>query len=100
MLVTDQAKLIRTTVGDIRIAGRNTQGVTIFRVADDEHVVSAARIDEEDEPETEAEEMVAEELGSEPPAAAADEVLLDDGTGPQTLAERLNEENSDETGDE
>ena len=52
MLVTDQAKLIRTTVGDIRIAGRNTQGVTIFRVADNEHVVSAAKIEEtEDEAE-------------------------------------------------
>lgn len=49
MLVTDQAKLIRTTVGDIRIAGRNTQGVTIFRVADNEHVVSAARIAESEE---------------------------------------------------
>jgi len=49
MLVTDQAKLIRTTVGDIRVAGRNTQGVTIFRVADDEHVVSAARIEESDD---------------------------------------------------
>jgi DNA gyrase subunit A len=49
MLVTDQAKLIRTTVGDIRIAGRNTQGVTIFRVADGEHVVSAARIEESEE---------------------------------------------------
>ena len=31
MLVTDQGKMIRTTVGDIRIAGRNTQGVTILR---------------------------------------------------------------------
>jgi len=52
MLVTDQAKMIRTTVGDIRIAGRNTQGVTIFKVAEDEHVVSAARIEEsEDEAE-------------------------------------------------
>jgi DNA gyrase subunit A len=49
MLVTDQAKLIRTTVGDIRIAGRNTQGVTIFRVAEGEHVVSAARIEESEE---------------------------------------------------
>src|SRR5690606_3818156 len=49
MLVTDQAKLIRTTVGDIRVAGRNTQGITIFRVADDEHVVSAARIEESEE---------------------------------------------------
>jgi DNA gyrase subunit A len=86
MLVTDQAKLIRTTVGDIRIAGRNTQGVTIFRVADGEHVVSAARIDEDEEPENEAEELIAEETGeTAPPAAAADEVRLDDGTGPQTL---------------
>jgi len=50
ILVTDQAKLIRTTVGDIRIIGRNTQGVRLFHVADDEHVVAAARIDEtEDE---------------------------------------------------
>ncbi|MDQ3245970.1 MAG: DNA gyrase subunit A [Pseudomonadota bacterium] len=49
MLVTDQAKVIRTTVGDIRIAGRNTQGVTIFKVGDGEHVVSVAKIDESDE---------------------------------------------------
>jgi DNA gyrase subunit A len=55
MLVTDQAKIIRTTVGDIRILGRNTQGVTIFRVADNEHVVGVARIDEEEEVDVEAE---------------------------------------------
>jgi len=53
MLVTDQAKIIRTTVGDIRITGRNTQGVTIFKVADNEHVVSVAKIDESDEEEIE-----------------------------------------------
>ncbi len=46
MLVTDQGKVIRTTVGDIRITGRNTQGVMIFRVDKNEHVVSVARIDE------------------------------------------------------
>ncbi|HXC74132.1 MAG TPA: DNA gyrase subunit A [Sphingomicrobium sp.] len=55
MLVTDQGKVIRTTVGDIRIMGRNTQGVTIFRVAEDEHVVSVAKIDESDEEEIEVE---------------------------------------------
>jgi len=50
MLVTDQGKLIRTPVANIRIMGRGTQGVTLFRVADDEHVVSAARIrDSEDD---------------------------------------------------
>ena len=49
MLATDQGKMIRTTVGSIRIAGRNTQGVMIFRVDASEHVVSVAKIDEEDE---------------------------------------------------
>jgi DNA gyrase subunit A len=49
MLVTDQGKMIRTSVGDIRIAGRNTQGVTIFNVAGGERVVSVARIDESEE---------------------------------------------------
>jgi DNA gyrase subunit A len=55
MLVTDQGKMIRTTVGDIRIAGRNTMGVTIFRVADGEHVVSVAKIEEAEEEEIELE---------------------------------------------
>ena len=55
MLVTDQGKMIRTTVASIRIAGRNTMGVTIFRVADNEHVVSVAKIDEADEEEIELE---------------------------------------------
>lgn len=53
MLATNQGKMIRTTVGSIRIAGRNTQGVMIFRVDKSEHVVSVARIDEEDEVEVE-----------------------------------------------
>jgi DNA gyrase subunit A len=55
MLVTDQGKMIRTTVGDIRVMGRNTQGVTIFRVADNEHVVSVAKIEESEEEEIEIE---------------------------------------------
>ncbi|MGF7146964.1 DNA gyrase subunit A [Sphingomonas zeicaulis] len=53
MLVTDQAKMIRTDVTEIRIAGRNTQGVTIFKVGKNEHVVSAARIEEGEEDEAE-----------------------------------------------
>jgi DNA gyrase subunit A len=44
MLMTDKAKLIRTPVHDIRIAGRNTQGVTIFKIAKDEHVISVSHI--------------------------------------------------------
>ena len=65
MLVTDQGKMIRTTVFDIRVMGRNTQGVTIFRVADGERVVSVARIDEtEDEVDVEGEVELAPDDGA------------------------------------
>jgi DNA gyrase subunit A len=46
MLVTDQAKLIRIHLGDMRVIGRGSAGVKLFDVAKDEHVVSAARIEE------------------------------------------------------
>jgi len=44
MLVTDAGQLIRTPVDEVRIAGRNTQGVRIFRTDADEKVVSVERI--------------------------------------------------------
>ena len=44
MLVTDAGKLIRVPVDGIRVAGRSTQGVTVFSTADDERVVSVERI--------------------------------------------------------
>ena len=46
MLVTNGGKIIRSPVGDIRIAGRATQGVNLFRTADGEKVVSAAHVEE------------------------------------------------------
>ncbi|MFN7030975.1 MAG: DNA gyrase C-terminal beta-propeller domain-containing protein, partial [Sphingopyxis sp.] len=50
MLVTDQAKLIRMGLGSLRVIGRGSAGVRLFDVAKDEHVVSAALIeDSEDE---------------------------------------------------
>ncbi|HYE29108.1 MAG TPA: DNA gyrase subunit A [Allosphingosinicella sp.] len=99
MLVTNQAKMIRIPIevrdpaeanGDrsdkkLRVIGRSSAGVRLFDVAEDERVVSAARIDEEEEPENEAEALVAEDLGEAPPAAASDTARLDDGTGPETL---------------
>ncbi|MGB7204025.1 MAG: DNA gyrase subunit A [Anderseniella sp.] len=48
MLVTDGGQLIRCPVNDIRIAGRSTQGVTVFRTAEDEKVVSVSRISEDE----------------------------------------------------
>ena len=45
MLITKSGQLIRCPVKDIRIAGRNTQGVSIFKTSDQEKVVSASRVD-------------------------------------------------------
>jgi DNA gyrase subunit A len=44
LLVTDQGQLIRTPVAQVRVISRNTSGVTIFRTAEDEHVVSVERL--------------------------------------------------------
>ncbi|MCW2394511.1 MULTISPECIES: DNA gyrase subunit A [unclassified Sphingobium] len=46
MLVTDQAKLIRMGLSSLRVIGRGSAGVRLFDVAQNEHVVSAARIEE------------------------------------------------------
>jgi DNA gyrase subunit A len=51
MLVTDGGQTIRIPVGGdkpIRIAGRGTQGVTVFDTGEDEHVVSVERLGETD----------------------------------------------------
>jgi DNA gyrase subunit A len=44
LLVSDQGQLIRIPVRQVRLAGRNTQGVIIFRKHQDEHVVSVERL--------------------------------------------------------
>jgi len=53
MLVTDKGKLIRTPVENIRTTGRSAQGVTVFKVDDDENVVSVAWLIQEDEDDAE-----------------------------------------------
>jgi DNA gyrase subunit A len=44
MMVTNGGKVIRMPTHDIRIAGRKTQGVTLFRTAEDEQVVAVERL--------------------------------------------------------
>jgi DNA gyrase subunit A len=48
MLVTDAGMVIRCPVDDIRIAGRRTQGVTLFQTAEGQRVVSVTRVAEDD----------------------------------------------------
>ena len=44
LLVTSGGQMIRTPVDQVRIVGRSSQGVTIFRTADGEKVVSVERL--------------------------------------------------------
>ena len=49
MLITNSGQMIRCKVSDIRIAGRNTQGVRIFKVEDNDKVVSSVCLSDETE---------------------------------------------------
>lgn len=49
LMVTDGGKIIRTPVAAVRIAGRATAGVTLFKTATGEKVVSATAIEHEEE---------------------------------------------------
>ncbi|MBL1259490.1 MAG: DNA gyrase subunit A [Thiotrichaceae bacterium] len=60
MLITNGGTLVRTRVNEVSIQGRNTQGVRLIRLSDDERLVGLDRIanlsadDVEDEADTEA----------------------------------------------
>lgn len=62
MLVTDAGQLIRTPVRNVRFTGRSAQGVTIFKVAEGERVVSVAWLIEDEE--DDGEEATVEETPS------------------------------------
>ena len=80
MLVTDQAKVIRTTLGSMRVIGRNSAGVKLFDVGKNEHVVSAARIEEaEGEAEADVRDLTAVELAPDDTADTSD----DSAAGPE-----------------
>jgi DNA gyrase subunit A len=49
ILVTNTGKMIRCKLDNVRITGRNTSGVILFKTAKDEHVVSASLVAQEDE---------------------------------------------------
>ena len=101
MLVTNGGKVIRTPVGDISRVGRGARGVTIFKLAKGEQVVSVARLDEsviggsDEEGDEEAERapgdtgngdealevavVAGEDDGSEPDGEPGDDVPGDEG---------------------
>ena len=54
-MVSDKGQIIRVSVQQIRIAGRSTQGVSIFKIPNDSKIVSVSRVAEFDEEQNEKE---------------------------------------------
>jgi DNA gyrase subunit A len=67
MLITQQGMVTRMRVDEIRIVGRNTQGVRLINLREEDKVVTAAKIAREDVAETE--ELPAVDLPPTPPSA-------------------------------
>ena len=67
MLVTNAGKIIRLRIKDIRIIGRNTQGVRLIELEEGERVVSLARLAEKEEEDDDEEK--GEDNGSPMPGA-------------------------------
>jgi DNA gyrase subunit A len=107
MLVTDGGKIIRSPVADIRIAGRSTQGVTLFDTADDEKVVSVAHLLESDEPEdadeegaVDGEEGVAGETAAAAGASSPEEGDVPEKISPDDAADEVSDPPSDGSPDD
>jgi DNA gyrase subunit A len=49
MLISDKGTLVRTRVAEISQVGRNTQGVTLIRLPEDEKLVGVVKIENEDD---------------------------------------------------
>ncbi|NWE24586.1 DNA gyrase subunit A [Pseudomonas gingeri] len=70
MLISDQGTLVRTRVDEVSSLGRNTQGVTLIKLASDETLVGLERVQEPSEVE-------GEELDSEESVEFDGEVMID-----------------------
>lgn len=89
MMVTDGGKLIRMPVKDIRIAGRKTQGVILFRTAENERVVSVTWLDADDGDDDELEEETGSEVLGD--SVAEPEDNFDEVSEPETAADNNDE---------
>lgn len=86
MMVTDAGKLIRMRVSDIRIVGRNSKGVILFRLDNDERVVSVSVVKDYSEDENPSEEETSAEEVQVPTVGDINEAQVEE--------ESKNEENT------
>jgi DNA gyrase subunit A len=92
MLTTASSILIRTKVSDMRLIGRNTQGVRLIRVEEGDSVSSLARMPEEELGVAEDEAVAGAEVveaEDHPPH------ILDDGVGPAEASDHLDDSGAD-----
>jgi DNA gyrase subunit A len=95
MLSTSGGNLIRTRVADINQIGRNTQGVRLIRLDDDDVVRSLAKLPEEEQ--TAAEALAAAEADADGPAPPADKPphLLNDQVGAAEASDHIDDQDAD-----
>lgn len=91
MLISDQGTLVRTRVDEVSSLSRNTQGVTLIRLASDETLVGLERVQEptisdDDEALIEGEENAEEASATEALVVSQDDV----GESEQPLADESN----------
>jgi len=76
MLITDRGTLVRTRVDEVSITSRNTQGVMLIRLGNDEQLVKTVRVDEPEE--LEEPEGVEDAEGADDAAEAGNEAAGSD----------------------
>ena len=91
LLITDDGTIIRTPAADIRLCGRNTQGVRVMKLAEGSKVIGVARAEKEEEMDASA---IAAEMNGEAADEPADAPSVDGLTGEPILPE------ADETSDD
>jgi len=74
MIINKSGIMIRTSVADLRVMGRNTQGVRLIRLNEDDAISSIARIDIQEEVvvETAEEDMINPSEGGETPETGSE----------------------------
>lgn len=94
MLSTSGGNLIRTRVADINQIGRNTQGVRLIRLDEDDIVRSLAKLPEEEQT---AAEALAAEADADGPAPPADKPphLLNDQVGAAEASDHIDDQDAD-----
>ena len=91
LLITGDGTIIRARVADIRLSGRNTQGVRIMRIAEGSEVVAVARSEaEEDDLPEESDASVSDAPQAEEARAdAASDLDMDIPEAPDTPEDEL-----------